>query len=171
MKVFLAIVFLMSGDGFSKYHSEPGGRGSGGLFGLNNFLSTVAEESGFKPLREILIQNPSEGLNYDIGKRCVAVGFVSVKLFEGSPEFEQENENVRAKTIQLIDTIVNDWAPSSGLEITVEEFMGEVGPIIELYKQEVRKSFEETGDPRSKLLLNDLDICKDVYWSLLSAPG
>ena len=58
-----------------------------------------------------------------------------------------------------------------GSEMCIRDSMGEVGPIIERYKQEVRKSFEETGDPRSKLLLNDLDICKDVYWSLLSAPG
>ena len=154
MKLFLAILLLASGNGFSAPILGDGdGEKEEAVF-VDNFLNVTAQEYEFDPLRDILLEEPSDGLNYYIGKRCVAVGFVSVKLFEESPEFEEENQKVRSKTIELIHAIINDWAPASGFEVTFEEFMGEVGPIIESYKQEVRVSFEETGNPRSDFLLN-----------------
>jgi len=166
MKLLLAILVLSGeavipkGDWWDSV--RPGVNSS-----PSGYFRIGAQDSEFSPLREILLRQQSNDLNYYIGKRCVAVGFVSVKLFEGSQEFEQENEKVRSKTMQLINVIIGEWAPSNGQNLTFDDLMGQVGPLIELYKQKVKESYRDTGNPRSEFLLNDLNICKDIYWGVI----
>ena len=137
------------------------------MAGLSQMVAVAADHEEFDPLRDVLLQRESEESNFYIGQRCVAVGFVSVKLFEGNPALQEDNEKVRSKTVKLITAIVGDWGPSNGISMTVEEFMSELAPIIELYKAKVKESFVASGNPRSEFLLEDLNICKDLYWSLL----
>ncbi len=163
--LFAALIMVMGSTGYEGELNQETGLEKGNAF-PKKFIVAVNEDM-FEPLNDILAKNQSGATNFYIGQRCVAAGFVSVKLFEGNPSLHDENEKVRLKTVQLIKALVGDWGPSNGFNMTFDEFMGEVGPIIELYKRQVKDTHAEKGRLQSDFLLNDLNICKDLYWKLL----
>ena len=95
MKLFFTVLIVAVLGGVCDQGYSHGIENKTGA-GLPQVFTVAVGEDAFETLRDVLLQQQSGETNFYIGKRCVAVGFVSVKLFEGNPTLQQDNEKVRS---------------------------------------------------------------------------